>query len=280
MAQTQTYTFTNDISTIEIAALGAKTRVLPYDGEGILVEYNNPFDAPEFCAVLSGKTLSLKEQFSFNIFCNKSSEDYTLTVSLPAVCYEKLKISTTSGGAEIGAVSAQSFELNTASGDISVNAFFENVKVQSVSGSVTLKNPTDKAARTLTTCNVSGSTSISGYTAENFSVHSVSGKTSVSDIGGAGEIAVTSGNVDVSYAQWSGDLKISAISGNVNVFLPAQAGVDLKFEGMSGSLKTDLGNEKGKFISLGKGTAGEFGGENKHKVNVSLTSGNVTIAQG
>lgn len=279
MAQNQTYTFNNEIDTVEISSIGARIIVLPREESGIYVEYSNPNDAPEFCAVLTNKTLSLKEQFSFSIFGNKPSENYTLKVYLPTVCYAKLKVSTASGGADIGEVNAKAFELNTASGDIHINAFFEDVKLQSASGNITLSNPTKNIAASLRTCTVSGSTTVIGYKAEKFSIHSVSGKTSYNSASGAGEISVTSGNIDVTYADWSGDLSISAISGSVSVFLPEAAGMELKFDGLSGCMKTDLGSSKGSFLNLGKGTTGEFGGENKHKVNVSLTSGSVTIAQ-
>ena len=90
---------------------------------------------------------------------------------------------------------------------------------------------------------------------------------------------MTSGTVEVSYAEWNGDLDISAISGSVNLSLPKDSGLDISFGGISGTLKTDLGNERGSFTTLGKGTSGEFGGENKHKLTVNLTSGVVTAAQ-
>lgn len=279
MADKKTYTFTNEISTVEVSSIAAKIIILPHDGEGITAEYCNPKDAPELCAVLCDKTLTFKEQFSLNIFGTKPAEDYTLTVYLPAVCYEKLKVNTASGGADINGVSAKAFELNTASGDISINAFFEDVKLQSASGNITLTNPTENAACSVRTCAVSGSTTVNGYKADSFSVHSVSGNTTLNGISGSGEIAVTSGKIELNYAEWNGDLKVSAISGNVNVNLPENAGMELKFDGMSGTLKTDIGCEKGKFMNIGKGTSGEFGGENKHKITVSLTSGNVAVAQ-
>ena len=63
------------------------------------------------------------------------------------------------------------------------------------------------------------------------------------------------------------------------VELPADSGMELSFSGVSGMLKTDLGREKGSFMNLGKGTNGEFGGANKHKVTANLTSGTVTVSQ-
>lgn len=279
MADKQIYRFPNEIDTIEITSMGAKITVQPHDNQEIYVEYDNPKDTPEFCAVLTNKTLTLKELLSFSIIGNKPSDDYTIAVFLPAVCYSKIKINTTSGGAEVSNVSAQSFELNTASGEININSYFDDIKVTSASGNINLSNPTDKTAKSLSTRAVSGSANINGYRAENFSLHSVSGRTYYNGACGAGEISVTSGTVDVTYAEWAGDLNVSAISGSVNLFLPADSGLDISFSGISGMLKTDIGNEKGSFMNLGKGTAGHFGGENLHKLTVNLTSGVVTAAQ-
>lgn len=296
MADKQTYTFSNEIESVEISSLGAKIVVIPQERSDIYVEYDNPKDAPEFCAVLSGKTLTLKESFSFSIFGNKPAEGYTITAYLPLKTFQRIKINTASGGVEVGEVSAEEFSLNTASGNINVNAFFNNVKLQSASGNITLTNPLAAApesgvsleksetpavytARSLHVCTVSGNATVTGYRTEEFGVHSVSGRTTVSGISGRGSVSVTSGTVDISYAEWNNDLSVSLISGSVNVTLPENSGIALNINGVSGSVRTDLGQNKGSFMNLGKGTNGEFGGDNKHKLDASLTSGTVTVAQ-
>ena len=294
MADKQTYTFSNEIDTVEVSSLGAKIIVIPQEREDIYVEYDNPKNTPEFCAVLSGKTLTLKESFSFSIFGSKPAEGYTISVFLPLRTFENIRIKTASGGVEVGEVSAENFTLNTASGNININAFFNNVKLQSASGNITLTNPLannrdvvslDKegapvyTAQSLSVCTVSGNAAVSGYRTELFTVHSVSGKTAIDGISGRGQVSVTSGSVDISYAEWNNDLSVSLISGNVKVTLPENSGVALTVNGVSGSVRTDLGQAKGSFMNLGKGTSGDFGGENKHKLDASLTSGMVTVAQ-
>lgn len=294
MADKQTYTFNNEIDTVEVSSLGAKIIMIPQERQDIYVEYDNPKDAPEFCAVLSGKTLTLKESFSFKIFGNKPTDGYTISVYLPLKTFENIKINTASGGVEVGEVSAENFTLNTASGNINVNAFLNNVKLQSASGNITLTNPLaaqqdtgflDKeetavpTAQSLNVCTVSGNATISGYRTELFGVHSVSGRTVVNGISGRGSVSVTSGSVELNYADWNNDLSVSLISGNVKITLPENSGASLNINGVSGSVRTDLGQAKGSFINLGKGTSGDFGGENRHKLDASLTSGTVTVAQ-
>ena len=271
MADKQIYRFPNEISRVEIGSIGAKIIVKRHEEEIIIAEYDNPRDTPEFAATISGKTLSLKEKLSLSIFGSKPTEGYSITVYLPERCFESIAVNTASGGAEVEGVTARDFDLNTASGEININAYFENITLQSASG--------NKPAKSIHTCTVSGNATVNGYRSEKFSLHSVSGRTVYSGASGSGKVAVTSGTVDVSYAEWNGDLDISAISGSVNLSLPKDSGLDISFGGISGTLKTDLGNERGSFTTLGKGTSGEFGGENKHKLTVNLTSGVVTAAQ-
>lgn len=281
MADKQIYTFSNEIDEVEISSLGAKIFVQSADGSAIVAEYDNPADKPELCAVLCGKHLTLKETPTFKVFTAKHSEDYAITVKLPEKLYKELKINTASGGVEISdsAVTAETLNLNTASGQIEINAFFENAKVKSASGSVHLNNASGKTAKLLKVSTASGSVSVENYKAEKYVISSVSGKTTYTGASGEGEIRVTSGTVEVGYDEWNGDLKIGAISGNVKVTLPAGSGVNVVFDGVSGMVKTDLGGEAGRFINLGKGTNGEFGGENKHNASVNTVSGTVTFAQ-
>lgn len=296
MADKKTYTFVNEVDTIEISSMGAKIIMLPEPREDIYVEYDNPKDTPEFCAVLSGRSLTLKESFTFKIFANRPSEDYRITVHLPVHTYKKIKVNTASGGVDVGEISAESFSLNTASGDVMVKSFFPETKLQSASGSITLINPrsgADKAvslekedaaadtgvAKSLSVCTVSGNATVDGYKTQEFGIHSVSGTTTCTGLSGKGSVSVTSGSVNLAYDEWNDDLNVSLISGNVNIELPESAGIDLTFNGVSGSVRTDIGQAKGNYLRLGKGTDSRFGGENVHKLAASLTSGTVTVMQ-
>lgn len=279
MDEKQVYTFNNEIDEVEVSSLGAKIIVSTYDRDVITAEYENPSDKPELVAVLCGKRLTLKETPTLKIFSQKPAEGYQITVKLPKKTYKRLCVNTASGGAELSDedLTAQQLSLNTASGNIKISAFFENVKIKSASGSVELKNPAQTPAKSLKIAAASGSINVCGYKSESFSISSVSGKTTVSGASGLGEIHVTSGTVDVNYSEWDNDLKISAVSGNVNVTLPQDSGADIRFDGVSGTVRTDLGNSSGGFILLGRGTNGSFGGGNRHALSVNLVSGTVSI---
>lgn len=281
MAEKQIYKFSNEIEEVEISSIGAPVTVFSTDESEISAEYDNPNEKPEFCAVLCGKRLTLKEKASFCLFLPKPKSDYAITVYLPKKLYAALKVNTASGGVNITDenITAGKFSLNTASGNITVRAFFEELNIKTASGNVSVCNPTENASRLLKINTVSGRVTVDGYKVEKFSICSVSGNTKYSGAGGEGDISVTSGNVDVSYDDWNGDLKIGAVSGNVKISFPGNSGAEVQFDGVSGMVKTDLGNERGQFMNLGKGTNGEFGGDNKHKVSVNLVSGTVTLAQ-
>lgn len=281
MADKQIYKFSNEIDEVEVCSLGAKITVLSTEDEGITAEYDNPNDKPEFCAVLCGTRLTLKEKATFSIFGRKPSEDYVITVRLPKKLYRELKINTASGGVDITDenVTAEKFDLNTASGNITVRAFFEELRIKTASGNVSVCNTSDNASKLLKINTVSGNVNVSDYKADKYSICSVSGKTEYIGASGEGDISVTSGMVDVVYDEWNGDLKIGAVSGNVKILFPEGSGADVRFDGVSGFVKTDLGGEQGKFMNLGKGTNGAFGGANKHNVSVNLVSGTVTLAQ-
>lgn len=280
MAEKVIYTFTNDINEVSVCSLGAKIVVETHAENGITVEYDNPEDKPEIQAVLCGKKLTVKETATFRLFGPKPASDYQITVKLPNRHFTNLDINTASGGVEITdtTVTADKFRLNTASGNVTVNAFFDEVNVKSASGNIQITNPTANKAQNFRVGAASGNIT-ADYMAEKYCVTSVSGKTNFTGACGEGDISVTSGTVNVGYSEWNSCLKIRAVSGNVNISLPANSGMDICFDGVSGTVRTDLGGEKGKFINLGKGTKGEFGGDNKHCVDVSLVSGTVVIAQ-
>lgn len=280
MADKVIYTFTNDIDEISVCSLGAKIVVETHAENGITIEYDNPEDKPEIQAVLCGKKLTAKETATFRLFSPKPVGNYQITVKLPHRHFTSLEVNTASGGVEISdtAVTADKFRLNTASGNVTVNAFFSDVNIKSASGNIQISNPTDNKAQTLKIGAASGNIT-ANYKANKYSVSSVSGKTEYNGACGEGDISVTSGTVNITYAEWNADLKVKAVSGNVNVSLPANSGANIEFDGVSGTVRTDLGAEKGKLINLGKGTKGEFGGANTHAISVNLVSGTVVIAQ-
>lgn len=278
MAEKQVYKFANEIDEVEVSSLGAKIILVPSDGEEITAEYENPKDSPQLCAVLLEKKLTFKETPLIDILGNRADENYKLSVYLPKKLFSKIIVNTTHGGVCAEGVRAEAFDLNTASGDINVNVEFNEMRVKTASGRISVKNTREAPAKLVSVTTVSGSVEIDAET-EKFSIYSVSGNTVYNNASGEGSVSVASGKIDLNYGRWNGALSISAVSGDVNVSLPEGSGIDVDFDGISGMLRTDIGSDKGKLMNLGKGTHGTFGGENRQSIKVKLTSGNVTVKQ-
>lgn len=274
----QVYKFTNEIEQIKISALSAKLIVTAHDEDFILAEYDNPKENPKFCAVLQDKKLIFKEKASFLGIFNKPFEEYTISVFLPRKVFSKIEISTASGGADIKEAQANVFELTTASGDISAAGTFADIKLKSASGNVTFTNNSEIPAKSLKLSTASGNVDVNAP-AESFSLTCVSGKTVYRNACGVGNISITSGGVDVNYAEWNGALSVNVVSGKANITVPDDSAAELSFSGVSGVLKTDIGGEKGKLMNIGSGTNGTLGSGNVQKVNIQLTSGTVCVAR-
>lgn len=273
----QVYKFTNEITEIKIGVLAAKLAVTAHDEDFIYAEYDNPSDTPKFSATLQDKKLIFKESMLFSLFRNPL-EEYTLNVFLPKKLFRSVEISTASGGAAVSDVQAEFFTLNTASGDVNAQGSFENIAIKTASGNVTFVNNAESPAKKLKISSASGNVDVTAP-AENYTISGVSGKTVYNGASGKGSISMTSGNIDVNYTEWNDDLSISVVSGTANVTLPEGSGAELSFNGVSGTLKTDIGGEKGSYMNIGKGTNGTFGSGNVHKVSVNLTSGTVNLTR-
>ena len=273
----QVYKFTNEINEVKVSVLAAKLTVTSHDEDFILAEYDNPSDTPKFSATLMENKLIFKESKLFSLFKNPL-EEYALNVYLPKKLFKSLEICTASGGAEVSGVQSESFILNTASGKIDITGTFGDIRIKSASGDVKFANHAEAPAKSLRISSASGEIEADSR-AENFSISGVSGRIIYTSACGKGSISMTSGNVDVNYAEWNDDLSINVVSGKANVILPEESGAELSFSGVSGSLKTDIGGEKGKFMNIGKGTNGTFGSGNVHKVSVNTTSGSVIISR-
>ena len=273
----QVYKFTNEINEVKVSVLAAKLTVTSHDEDFILTEYDNPSDTPKFSATLMENKLIFKESKLFSLFKNPL-EEYALNVYLPKKLFKSLEICTASGGAEVSGVQSESFILNTASGKIDITGTFGDIRIKSASGDVKFANHAEAPAKSLRISSASGEIEADSR-AENFSISGVSGRIIYTSACGKGSISMTSGNVDVNYAEWNDDLSINVVSGKANVILPEESGAELSFSGVSGSLKTDIGGEKGKFMNIGKGTNGTFGSGNVHKVSVNTTSGSVIISR-
>ncbi|MCL2109197.1 MAG: DUF4097 domain-containing protein [Oscillospiraceae bacterium] len=236
-------TFSDNFSHIEIAVVSARTTISISRDDKARVEYKGSNPAIEFTADIRNNTLVIHEKsrpMLFNWGWNSwGSGD--LVVEIPAKEYGELKLSVTSG--------TTNAELHAA------NFTLDTLILKATSGNITLDLP--------------------GYAnLQSFEIGATSGRLNVNGLSGRGRVKVTSGNVNLTYADWNDALDVEVTSGNVEIKTPQNSGADLDFSRSSGSLKYDLNGDNGKLTGSATLTVG---GHNVRRVWVRVTSGSVSI---
>jgi len=121
----------------------------------------------------------------------------------------------------------------------------------------------EKVYDSLTLSLTSGEISVSQITSREFSVNCTSGSINIANASGKGNVKVTSGDVKISYDDWSDSLAASVTSGKVTFYLPEDAGINFVRRSVtSGSLNYQTS---------------EISGENVQDVDVRITSGSVSF---
>lgn len=127
-----------------------------------------------------------------------------------------------------------SLTIKTASGDLDVDTVRGAVKVHSVSGDVRLGTAESEVSLTL----VSGDADL-GAASRAVEVTSVSGDLTIGDAKDGISASSTSGDVVVRRA-WNGRVKVSTVSGDITVGVPAGRGVGVEARSMSGELRSEI----------------------------------------
>lgn len=268
------YTYNDVYTAIEVGVISCDVTISKSTDNNTYINYESKRSSNNIEAYVSNNTLHIKENTHFVFSLCWWGTSAQLEIKLPSKTYESFKYNTVSGNAEINDIIAENGTINTTSGDIYVSMYANNMNVNTVSGNVNVTNSTKTKCKTLTTNTTSGNVNVTGFTPEQFHISSVSGNTTVSGLGGTGTIDLTSGDFTAEFAEWTGDVRLSAISGNMNLKLPQDAGANISFSGLSGSVRSAL---NGNNVSIQKGGSSTVGGTNIHNISVSLTSGDVNI---
>lgn len=112
-------------------------RVELTDGDVCEVSYLS--DLPVVASTDEFGSLRLTQDDDFSLtFFSARSRDFRLTVKLPRRDYERVSLSSSSGGIVCGAIPCGSLELSTRSGPITVDGADQRVKLRTESGAVDL----------------------------------------------------------------------------------------------------------------------------------------------
>ena len=275
------YTFKNDISDIQIITSVAETDVRVEDVDEISVRYETETGGFNFNARVEGDRLVVKEQGGFLLsilsFDNKESK---LEVILPEKEYDDVEIITASGNTDIEQLICKDFNSVVTSGNSKYEIFAPVISVTTTSGYVEVNNCTENKAERIKLDSVSGNHTINGFRCDEFKFNSVSGCIKAEGVSGKGSADIVSGEMFIDYAEWDNNLKLNAVSGEFDITLPEDAGVEIDLDALSGEVEVELKEDDGdtdKSTFSGESNSGELGGNNVHEVKIDLVSGEVSI---
>ena len=204
----------------------------------------------------SGSTLNVKVVYPI-VSISIRNMNSRLTVNLPASYAGALKINTVSGRVLANSMPQEltAVQLSTVSGEVEFSsAAQQQLKVNTTSGGINATGITGEA--TFGT--------VSGDVKADFAA------------GISANVSTTSGSVDLSYAVAPGAIQVNTVSGRVNLTLPADASCDVRFNTVSGDLRSShsgLPVERAK-----RGFEGRLG-DGAQPLRVNTTSGNLNISQ-
>lgn len=120
----------------------------------------------------------------------------------------------------------------------------------------------------------SGNVKVSSLTAHNYSIRVTSGNIRLDNLGGSGEIKGTSGNIRIGNLAITDYSDVRTTSGNIELGLPKDLSFEFKGYSSSGNINTDFGV---MYESDKKHASAKVGSEPFKKLNVEVTSGNISI---
>ena len=203
-----------------------------------------------------------------------------LEVILPEKEYDDVEIITASGNTDIEQLICKDFNSVVTSGNSKYEIFAPIISVTTTSGYVEVNNCTENKAERIKLDSVSGNHTISGFRCDEFKFNSVSGCIKAEGVSGKGSADIVSGEIFIDYAEWDNNLKLNAVSGEFDITLPEDAGVEIDLDALSGEVEVELKedeNDTDKSTFSGESNSGELGGDNVHEVKVDLVSGEVSI---
>lgn len=267
---------TGEYSNVEISVISADTTIIFAHTDKVKVHYETGNASTTVSAEIRNGKLEIRENAQFFLsFLGGSWRKSTLEITMPQKELDKFTYNATSGDIEFEGLTAKKIDLNSVSGNMSLGLFAEDIDINTVSGTISITNCTDKECDSLTIYSTSGDYNVSGFHTRKFTIDTTSGDYNLSGMSGECEINATSGSISVDFDEWTDDVDINLISGNVRLNVPEGSGAEIDFTGMSGSVRARLGGSEVTVAkNSGKTTAG---GENVHKVTVTATSGDVRI---
>lgn len=261
------------LNDIRISLASCHADITCSDTDKVNIIYKTGSTKEGFTAQLKDGILDISEDLVLNIF-NFGTDHSELRLEIPDTLYNSVKLELASGKIASSGITSDSFLANVASGSVEMPMFADNIKLNLASGKITLTDRTGDAAGNIKVDVASGTVNMSGFRADNTDVNVASGKVVLDGISGNVTGDLASGKLDMTFAEWNGDMSIKLLSGAADVTLPAGSGVNASLKPLSGSMEINL---DGQNVKLKESTNATVGGSNVHNVKGDIASGSIKI---
>lgn len=239
----------NSIEELEISWPTGQVRVRPWDGDHVeTVERCKKALGPgQHCLIAVTDSCKLKiqeypkKQTSGGAWGLFGLPGKGLEVLIPQEqcgSIEKLKISCTSGSADVSGLSGEEFEINAVSGSVHIQSVSaESLDAGTVSGSLSIEGC---SAEKLQAGSVSGSNRCEGFSCEKAELSTVSGTLNAHGNAEKFKISTVSGSACLTVDQCPEKLQMHSVSGSLKVKLPENGGFTVDYGSMSGGFDCEF----------------------------------------
>lgn len=218
--------------------------------------------------------LNRTEKRSGSFFSRFLSRSTTLTLTLPAKMWQRIELNTSSGDITINSsLQCRELEIGTASGDIELTYVqASRAEIHTASGNITAKADCEE----LSAGTASGDIEFTDSHCLSADLGTASGDITTENLNCDHlEVGTASGDSELTFSQLPQTLNVSSASGDCSIYVPANVGFELSYSTVSGDFSSDMpfsGIRSSKRTKLTYLTGGE------HEISVSSSSGDFEIA--
>ncbi len=264
------------IENISIQTISDNINIIPVDSDEVRAHYHGSYSTtnsdykPELVVERSGSQLKILIKVEPNITHFSFRNDLKLDVYIPGKFDEDLKINSTSGDVNVDTLNVDEFEYINISGNLNAKRIeAEDASMNTTSGEVNISGEFDKVKFTT----ISGNLISDDFKAKESTLNTTSGEIKLSGQPGDVTSKAISGNLNLNYSDFDNTIEANSASGEVEIWLPKDAGFELDYKTASGDVRCDFKVPGSQGEHSLKGTVGDGDGS----VNVRTISGNLSI---
>jgi len=262
--------FTNKITTIDISAKHADTKILPSNDNSFKVEL---YKEGKLLEKLSHMLTAYQEESVFYvkvlpIFPYKSFGDYELSIRVPNNL-KNIKLGTSSGDVYINNLSADHIDIQSASGDINLHTLIaQTLSLEIASSDVNI----NKLTGNLDIKSASGDVEVNQTSGDNFKFNNASGDLNIHADYKCILLNNVSGDVNAEFKTVD-QMNVSTTSGDINIRIDNSDNLSINTHSLSGDCDVYL---KGKDIITNRNQSITIGEPNT-SIKLNTVSGDIHL---